>query len=188
MDVYLIRHTKPQNCAGLCYGRLDVTVGPDFQGAAERLPGLLPKRAPIVTIDAQRCMRLAVHLSAALDSPLRVDARLQELDFGQWEGRQWSDIPRIQTDIWARDVFGQSPPGGETYAELYARVGAAWESLLQIEAESLMMVGTAGPLRALITIALELPMDSSLRFHLDYGGIAKLSDSSGGWRLEFANR
>ena len=48
--------------------------------------------------------------------------------------------------------------------------------------------GTAGPLRALITIALELPVDSSLRFHLDYGGIAKLSTSTGAWRLDFANR
>ena len=188
MDVYLIRHTKPENCTGLCYGRLDLSIGPDFPAAAERLPALLPRQAPIVTIDAQRCMRLAVYLSGALASPLRVDARLQELDFGQWEGRQWSDIPRSQTDVWARDVFGQSPPGGETYAELYARVGAAWESLLQTEAESLMIVGTAGPLRALITIALELPVDSSLRFHLDYGGFAKLSDSSGGWRLDFANR
>jgi len=188
MDVYLIRHTKPENCAGLCYGRLDLALGPDFSIAAERLPALLPTKAPIVTIDVQRCMRLATFLSAVLDAPLRVDARLQELDFGDWEGRQWSDIPRAQTDMWARDVFGQSPPGGETYAELYARVGAAWESLLQIEADALLIVGTAGPLRALITIALELPVDSSLRFHLDYGGVAKISDSSGGWRLDFANR
>lgn len=188
MDVYLIRHTKPENSAGLCYGRLDVAVGPEFAAAAERLPPLLPKQAPIVTTDAQRCMRLATHLSAELSAPLRLDARLQELDFGQWEGRLWSDIPRIQTDVWARDVWGQSPPGGETYAELFARVGAAWESLLQIEAPSFLIIGAAGPLRALIAIALELPVESSLRFNLDYGGVARLSDASGGWRLEFANR
>ncbi|MGA2777397.1 MAG: histidine phosphatase family protein [Steroidobacteraceae bacterium] len=188
MDVFLIRHTKPENSAGLCYGRLDLGVGPDFAAAAERLPPHLPKQAPIVTTDAQRCMRLAAYLSVELGSPLRVDARLQELNFGQWEGRLWADIPRVQTDVWARDVWGLSPPGGETYAELFARLGAAWESLLQSQAESLMVVGTAGPLRALIAIALELPVDSSLRFHLDYGGFAKLSDSTGGWRLDFANR
>ncbi len=188
MDVYLIRHTQPENSAGLCYGRLDIAPAADVGAAAERLTPQLPKQAPIVTADAKRCVRLAEHLAAALASPLRVDARLQELDFGQWEGRLWSDIPRIQTDVWARDVWNQSAPGGETYAALYARVGAAWEALLQIETECLVIVGTAGPLRALITIALELPADSSLRFHLDYGGIAKLSTSTGAWRLDFANR
>ncbi len=122
------------------------------------------------------------------DRKLIVDDRLRELDFGDWEGRPWTGIPRAQTDVWSRDVWNRSAPGGESYAAMHARVGAAWEALVSGGDEALVLVGHAGPLRALITIALELPVEAFIRIHLDYGGIAKLSDRTGGWRLEFSNR
>ncbi len=188
MDIYLIRHTRPTVASGICYGRLDVDLPENFADDAARLPAALPRGAPILSSDAQRCRRLAAHLAAALGSTLRVDERLRELDFGRWEGQPWQDIPRAQTDAWARDVWNHSAPEGESYGSMHARVGAAWESMLVTAEEALILVGHAGPLRALITIALELPVESFIRLHLDYGGLAKLSDSTGGWRLEFANR
>lgn len=189
MDIYLIRHTRPDIAPGVCYGRLDVGLPADYAGEASRLPSLLPQAvATVVTSNALRCRRLADFLAAPLHAKVTTDDRLRELDFGQWEGHAWSDIPKIQTSVWARDVWNQSAPDGESYSELHARVSAAWESLLLIADEALIVVGHAGPLRALMTIALELPADSFIRFHLDYGGVAKLSDASGGWRLDFANR
>ena len=178
MDIYLIRHT-----------RLDIGLPEGYASEAARLPALLPDvAATIVTSNAQRCRRLADLLAAPHNSRVTIDDRLRELDFGDWEGRPWSDIPKIQTTVWAKDVWNQSAPGGESYSGMHARVSAAWESLLLIADETLVVVGHAGPLRALLTIALELPAESFIRFHLDYGGIARLSDAPGGWRLDFANR
>lgn len=188
MDLYLVRHTQPDLPAGICYGRHDVSLPADFTAAAARLPGLLPAGAAIVSGEEKRCRTIAAYLASALGSTERVEPRLDELDFGQWEGRSWADIPRVQTTVWARDVWHQSPPDGETYAALHARVAGAWESLMQSQAKHLVIVGAIGPLRALIAVGLEFPAESFLRFHLDYGGIAKLSDASGGWRLEYLNR
>ena len=188
MDIYLIRHLQPDIAAGICYGRLDVPPAPGLEAAADRFTRILPLAAPIVTTQAQRCRRLAQLLATALSSTLIVEDRLRELDFGEWEGRAWADIPRAQTDVWSRDVWNRSAPGGESYAAMHARVGAAWEALLSDGHEALVLVGHAGPLRALITIALELPLEAFIRIHLDYGGTALLSDRTGGWRLEFANR
>ena len=157
---------------------------------AERLkpPAGVPAGAPVVAPRALRCQRLAAVLAAALDSRIVIEDRLRELDFGDWEGLDWDAIPSVQTDVWARDIWSQSAPGGESYAALHERVGAAWESLLGGREQALLVVCPAGPLRALLTIALELPADAFMRIHVDYGGIAKLSDATGGWRLDFSNR
>jgi alpha-ribazole phosphatase len=188
VDVYLIRHTAPDIAAGMCFGRLDVGVLPDVLEAAERLRALLPATVPVVTNDSQRCRRLATLLAGMLDSRLIVEERLREIDFGAWEGRAWKEIPRAQTDVWSRDIWNNSAPEGETYAAMHSRVLAAWETLLLLDAPALVIVGCAGPLRALMTIALELPAEAFVRLHLDYGGIARLCDASGGWKLEFSNR
>ena len=188
MDVYLIRHTQPDIPAGLCYGRLDVSLRAHFADEAAKLLPQLPPGPPIVSDESGRCTRLGAYLGKTLAGTTRVDTRLAELDFGAWEGRLWADIPRIHTTVWAKDVWNQAPPDGETYAALQTRVAAAWESILQIAASELVIVASIGPLRALIANALELPPEAFLRFHVDYAGLAKLSDASGGWRLEFANR
>jgi alpha-ribazole phosphatase len=190
MDVYLIRHTRPNLQAGICYGQLDVELAADFDAEARRLAACLalPRGAPVVTPLTQRCRRLAEFLAREHQAKLVVEDRLRELDFGAWEGQPWDAIPRVQTDVWSRDIWNQSAPQGESYASLHERVSAAWEALLPVGGDALLIVGPAGPLRALLTIALELPAEAFVRLHLDYGGIAKLSDSTGGWRLEFSNR
>jgi alpha-ribazole phosphatase len=188
MDIYLIRHSRPDLAADTCYGRFDAALPANFRDDVQHLPQRLPAQAPILTCDAQRCRTLASFLATALHSTVSIDTRLQDLDFGRWEGQLWSDIPQIQTRVWSRDVWNSAPPDGETYTSLHARVSAAWEALLLNDSEQLIVVGNGGPLRALMTIALELPADSFLRFNFDYAGMSKLSDASGGWRLEFANR
>jgi alpha-ribazole phosphatase len=190
MDIYLIRHTRPALAPGVCYGQLDVGLPADFleQAAAVQARAALPADAPIVTPKAERCRRLADHLAAARGARVTVDDRLRDLDFGEWEGQRWDEIPRVQTTVWSRDIWNQTAPGGESYAALHERVRAVWESLTGGEEAALSIVAPAGPLRALMTVALELPADAFVRLHLDYGGIAKLADASGGWRLEYSNR
>ncbi len=212
MDLYLVRHTRPDIADGLCYGRLDPPLPAGFDDDARSLKARLPPPSRVITDDSLRCRRLAALLiepHAALGAtgpttspaatpppatnpdaggPFTIDRRLREIDFGHWEGRDWNDIPRAQTDAWANDMWNGAPPGGESYAAWHARVHDAWETLLRLDDEVMVIVAPIGPLRALITIALELPAAAFLRINLDYGGITRLSDHSGGWRLEFANR
>lgn len=188
MDLYLIRHTRPDVAEGTCYGSLDVPLPDGFDAVARSLLSRIPAPGRVVTAAAQRCHRLAALFAAAAGAPLGVDDRLRELNFGAWEGLPWSDIPRAQTDAWTGDMWNNAVPDGESYSALHARVAEAWEALLGAEEEVLLIVGPVGALRALITIALELPAEAFLRINLDHGGITRLSDATGGWRLEFANR
>lgn len=53
------------------------------------------------------------------------DAALLELDFGEWDGRPWSDIPKAEIDAWVTDFASSQPGGGESLQDLLARA-AAW--------------------------------------------------------------
>jgi alpha-ribazole phosphatase len=118
MRLYLVRHLPPLVDAGVCYGRTDLATDPAAQALA--LPALraaLPD-APIYSSPLQRCAVLA----DALGGPVTFDARLAELDFGAWEMQRWDDIARAEIDAWAADVVFYRPGGGESVADMAARI------------------------------------------------------------------
>ena len=96
----------------------------------------------VVTSPARRCRLLAEAISPA---PI-IDTRLQELDFGTWEGVAWDAVPRAALDAWAADPLAFAPPGGETGAALIERVKRAVTTLLDT-GEDCIVITHGGPLR-----------------------------------------
>lgn len=150
MALILLRHTRPVGGDGLCYGVTDLAPGPDLAEQAARLARSLPETARIVASPLARAARLAESLAAARGLPLTTDARLREMDFGAWEGRLWRDIPKSELDAWAEDLLHARPHGGESVAELAARVAAAMEDY---EADKLLVVTHMGVIRAALARA-----------------------------------
>lgn len=188
MEVWLVRHPRPDLDGDRCYGRLDVGLAAGWEAAATALRAQLPGDAAIVAGPERRCRELATALAAGRAGEPVVDEDLRELDFGAWEGRAWSAIPLPESTHWAKDVWHRAPPLGETCAALVERAGRAWQSVLQMNTDRVVLVGSAGPLRALLTIALALPREAFLRFELAYGGRSLLSDALQGWCLLYLNR
>ena len=150
MALHLIRHPRPAAPTGVCYGRLDVGWAEPVDAAALRA-GLPPTIERLVSSPARRCLDLARAWSPTVD----IDPAWQELDFGTWEGRPWAEIDRADSDPWAADVWHRSPPGGESYAELTARVRGAVGRLLAAVSARLQGPGArgAGPEIAVVTHA-----------------------------------
>ncbi|MCX7888638.1 MAG: histidine phosphatase family protein [Rhodobacteraceae bacterium] len=149
MALILLRHTRPLGADGLCYGRTDLPPGPDLANAARRLDARLPAVTAILTSPLVRCLRLAEALGAARGLKAAVDDRLAELDFGSWEGVRWDRVARAELDLWAADLTGARPHGGETVAEMAARVAAA----LAEAPEGALVVTHMGPIRAALAAA-----------------------------------
>ena len=83
--------------------------------------------------------------------PFRRDGRLMELSFGVWEGQTWDEVKASDpAGIAARraDRWGFAPPGGESYADMAARVGR-W---LAERDGDLLMVAHGGVARALMAM------------------------------------
>lgn len=187
MDLYLIRHTRPQVEAGVCYGRLDLPLPPG--GAEERnaVAARMPQVDAVWTSPLARCRMLADAIRAHTGVTLREDERLRELAFGAWEGRRWDSLDRTETDRWAADYWNLAPPAGETYRELHERVRAALADIVLSSAQRVAIVTHAGPIRALLAHCLELEPSRYPGIALDYGGISLLQSDSAGWRLEYLN-
>lgn len=56
----------------------------------------------------------------------RTDARLREIDIGDWGGRYYADVAAEAGPVLDRDagLFVRRPPGGESYAEVALRLRA----------------------------------------------------------------
>jgi alpha-ribazole phosphatase len=120
MKITLVRHTSLQIAPGICYGQTDIDVGVSFWEEANQLKTKLAgfQFDAVYASPLQRCTKLAV----ALDyGKVIEDARLMELNFGDWETRAWDDIPRDIFDVWAYDYANLAPPQGETFGQLQRR-------------------------------------------------------------------
>lgn len=154
-----VRHPPMPHLRGRCYGRLDASLpAVAFERAARLVAPHLPPW-PITSSPRLRCVGLAnaVHAlrgPASGDGAVHVDARWQELDFGDWEGRPWSRLPREALEAWSRDVAGYTMPGGESFLDLVTRVRAALGAL---DAPH-VIVAHAGTVRAALHLA-GMPLD-----------------------------
>lgn len=190
MDLYLIRHTRPQIEAGLCYGQLEVPLAPSCAEECSVVAARLPAPEAVWTSPLARCRTLAEAIGTHVGVVPVTDERLRELGFGEWEGRHWETIGRDQSERWAADYWNVSPPGGETYRELYERVGLALAQILAYPARRVAVVTHAGPIRAALARCLKLEPGRYPEIELDYGGINLLrADGAKGacWRLEYLN-
>src|SRR5262249_38049084 len=106
-----------------------------------------------------RARETADIINARLGLPTRVDARLKERSYGDWEGLTLAEIEQRWPDEWAerhRDPFHFRPPSGESLADLVARIAAAVDEVSGHESERVAVVSHGMTGRALLTHVLGL--------------------------------
>ena len=151
MPLTLLRHTTPAWGAEVCYGSSEVPLADGFEGEAEAVLARLPGVGRIVTSPLSRCARLAAFLGMRRGVPVTVDADWREMDFGRWEGRPWSEIPRDEVEAWTDAFMAARPHGGESVAMLAARVRKAVARCCP--EERWLAVTHGGPIRAALVAA-----------------------------------
>lgn len=148
MTLWLVRHAQPLIESGLCYGQLDVASDTmATQRAAQAISPLLPVGATLYCSGLQRAQQLAQAIQQQHNafSP-NIDVRLNEMNFGRWEGIAWNDIPKAAFDAWTID-FDQHRFGGmESVRDLLIRVHQALQALPL--AEDCIWITHAGVIRA----------------------------------------
>ncbi len=164
-ELLLIRHGETDHVArSVLQGQSDVPLNENGRAQAlalrPRLEFLRERSPTIVASDLQRAL-----VTAELAWPwnnARPDARLRELNFGDFEGRTFDDNRVMFGDVfstWLSAPGVNRPPGGETIAELQARV-LDWLSTVQ--PGTTIVFAHGGVLRALLSWASGVTMDWSL--------------------------
>jgi alpha-ribazole phosphatase len=127
VSLHVWRHPKPIGALGLCLGRTDRPID---RRKAKRLAHRI--RAHARRHRLARCvMTSQLQRSATVGQVLArwgwrhtVDPRLDEFDFGAWDGRPWAEVAPHELDAWIRDFAGYRAGGGESVSALLERCGA----------------------------------------------------------------
>lgn len=97
-----------------------------------------------------------------------VDERLNEIDFGKWEGLTYDEIMDSWGDIaenWYNDPFSATPPDGEEFAVFIKRIKNFFNNIQNNnETDSVILVTHGGVLQILSTLI----NDDSLNNRWDY--------------------
>lgn len=171
----LIRHAPILHDAGapvLC-GRTDRPADLSDAAGLARLAAALPQGWAARTSPALRARQTA----AALGLSPTTDARLWEQDFGDWDGRPYAALPDLGP-LPAADLAAHRPPGGESFADLCARVAPALAAIT----EDTILTCHAGVIRAALAMVLGAPA-AGLAFRIDAPSLTEIARAGDGWAI-----
>lgn len=155
-----LRHPKPDIAEGICYGQTDMGIAEIGHNQIEEALKTTPKIKKLLSSPALRCRKLALSLAKRDGIEPIFDARLWELNMGDFEGVRWDEMDREQSGKWLADPINTPPPNGEAFSDLQERVltvlndhihGAhgdiPWRKQDETQ-EEIIVVCHAGPIRA----------------------------------------
>jgi alpha-ribazole phosphatase len=186
VSIYLLRHGDVEG--GRCYrGKTDDPLTAAGWEQMWRSIRSLPRFERLIASPLARCSDFARALAERDSVPLRLDVRLQEIDFGAWEGRTAADImetePVAFANFW-QDPWRHGPPGAEPLNAMQARVLAAWCEITA-QPHTTLVVTHGGPIRVILADVLGLSLEKLLQAEIAHAAVYSVQiDESGTLRTE----
>jgi broad specificity phosphatase PhoE len=196
MELLCVRHGQTAwNADKRFQGHTDVALDDEGRAQAQALAGLLAgERIDVaVSSDLARAVETARIVLGPRPVTLRLDPDWREMQFGAWEGLTWEQIraanPHLDTAAHT-SVKAYTPGGGETFAELCARIGRAVERVVaETPDDGVALVGThAGPLHALLEVLLGESERAALQVRFLTASITRFRRTNGVWTLARLNQ
>ena len=178
--ILLVRHGETAaNRARLALGRADPPLtdrGREQAAAlAARLAGSGATR--VLSSPLARARATAEAIAGALGVAVEEDARLVELDYGEWDERSFAEFPPDDLVRWRTDA-SFAPPGGESLLAVGARVASLCQEL--VTGDPVVAVSHVSPIKAAVLWALDADPLLAWRMHLDVASISRVAAAAGG--------
>jgi broad specificity phosphatase PhoE len=187
--LYYIRHGETDwNALGKLQGTQDVPINARGQQqavqAGDILAGLLSRDGrdklslPFVASPLGRARQTMERVRETLGLPREayaIDDRLREIGYGTWEGSTLAQAEARDPALFARrlaDKWTVAAPGGESYAQVQARV-IAWYSGLSADTVAVAHGGTARAL--MVALGFETPQSAAELF-IEQGAVYVFAD------------
>jgi probable phosphoglycerate mutase len=187
--IYYIRHGETEwNALGRLQGTQDIPLNDlgrkQAASAGAILAGLFARdgrseaslefvASPLVR--ARSTMELVRNGLSLPPDQYAIDTRLREIGYGAWEGATLAQMQIEDPDLFARrqaEKWTVSPPGGESYVEVQARV-SDWYRQLTADTVAVAHGGTARAL--MVALGLETP-DSAADLTIEQGAVYVFGD------------
>lgn len=179
MNLLLIRHGQTNwNLEQRFQGQSDIPLNETGRKQAQALAEQLAAEPfdAVYSSDLQRATETA---DIIRKSGFQPDARLREVNFGDWEGLTYDEIKSKHPDTlaaWESDIFKNAPPHGETLEGLAIRVQSMLDELREKhDDQTVLIVAHGGVLQTLICLALKLPPTMYWQFHLSTASLSEVA-------------
>lgn len=194
MRLVLLYHSHTDGAEGRCIGRTDLALSAAGRRNMEDLAGHWPYPEPraLIASSRKRAHAALSPFARRFGRLPQVEPRLDEQDFGDWDGQPWARLHESEaqtTRRWLSDWVNHAPPQGESFAMVANRATQWLRQMMQEHGEQdLLLVSThAGPIRALICHALEVPLYHALLLKLTPGHVSALKQRRGRFELSYFN-
>ena len=151
--IIMVRHGQSEsNVRKTFTGQLDAPLTEAGREQARRMAQYLDKYRvdKIYASSLGRAVETAQAISQRQECPVEKRDELMEMNSGLWQGLTFGEIAEKypQTyEVWRTDIGKATPEGGETCQELYDRVTAFFQKVLEMPEETVCLVCHAIPIR-----------------------------------------
>ena len=172
MELFVIRHTEVNNPENLCYGNYDIPLMKDFNKKSKQIFQNLPSDLDqIYTSPSKRC----VDLLNSQNKNFITIKELQELNFGDWEGKKWDEINQNDLNYWMENFVNTPPQNGENMIQLFDRTIEFTYKLLDLNFKKVLFVTHSGVIRSLLSEALKIKLDQIFDISVRFDEIYRFS-------------
>jgi ribonuclease H / adenosylcobalamin/alpha-ribazole phosphatase len=190
--LFLVRHAAHVELGKVLSGRRnDVALSSDGLDQAAIVADLLGT-VPIAAVYSsprERAWYTARDIAEPHDLEVQVVDGLDEVDFGDWTGRFFSDLEG--DDDWQRwnEARGSARcPGGESMGEAVERAASALDTIASgHDGQTVVAVTHCDIIRGVLARHLGMPLDNLLRFDIDPASISTLELGRWGARVRSIN-
>ncbi len=172
-----IRHAPVHNPDRRIYGQDDLDADTSDTAAFKALAAALPRDAVWVTSALKRSLQTAaalaphVRASGAVPPEPVIEPDLAEQNFGAWQGMTFDELKDHLGEgfdrVWQAPAHA-TPPQGENFADVIARVALATNKLTEAHTgRDIVAFAHGGSIRAALALALGLDADAALSFRIE---------------------
>ncbi len=179
-QLYLIRHGEVEEKYHKVFGgsRIDMALSPLGLEHADALSQWLSD-TKLDAIYASPMLRVKQTMGPLVRrtglEPVIMDG-LKEVDFGDWTGHHWESVQKhfgVSAFDWLEIMGNGALPGGESAAQIIARVQPCLEQLMAAHPHGkVAVVCHGGIIRVILALLLELPLAKMAHFNVEYGSVS----------------
>lgn len=193
-SIYLIRHGETDwNVLRRFQGQSLVPLNPTGLRQAARVARRVTgeRLTALYSSDLPRAMQTAQAIAAVTGLPIVADARLREVDVGQWQGHTFDEIEALDgARLAARraDRIHVRCPDGENQADLVARVEAAFNAIVAAHpGERIAIVTHGGPISAIRYVIRNRASEELLALDSYNTAVTLVRGAPGAWEIVMEN-
>jgi alpha-ribazole phosphatase len=131
----------------------------------------------IISSPLQRCLHFSQKIAGERAIPLSCHAGLQEMHFGDWEGKTMEELLAQDAEALSRfwqDPFKHTPPNAETLEAFQARVIADWGEVVNALQGHTLLVVHKGVISVILRHVLGMPESHLLAIEMPFASRTRL--------------